>query len=263
MKTFILAGFQRSLTKQIDKALRDHKDQFGGWNFQLFPGESSKESSISARQVDNLLQMACGESGAHIFGLSTERTRGEIEEKISPYFRFRWLETNCIGDVGRGSVEDFLARIKEALEEEDIWLCHVKPDDFSSPLILPEMFSAKGECSKIWRLSRSYGNHGHLMAASEMIKRFTRGYRRRVDGYLNTPWLDERKWIWNDEGPRHGIPAFPKNWKYSYRLPDGFHFDVSPQNNQNAVFFDTQRRPHRFSKKGYLNITVHGEVRGA
>jgi len=67
--------------------------------------------------------------------------------------------------------------------------------------------------------------------------------------------------IWDDGGKRHGIPEFPMDWKFSLKLPDGFHFDVSRNVKSKNKFKDKHERQHEFER--YINVTAHGEVRGA
>ena len=168
-----------------------------------------------------------------------------------------------VGETGQGRSEPLIAALAAATLEEDYWIANVKPDRPSSPLVLPErVFNAKGELMEMWRLSESFNNQGHLQEASNRIGRFAKEHRRKVDGFVKTPWMDAKSWIWDDSGERHGKPDFPEDWKYSFRLPDGFLFDVSRQKDAKAAFKDVYGYTHPLPK-GYLNVTAHGKVRGA
>jgi hypothetical protein len=259
--TFILAGYQRSLAQHVKRALEREKDRFGSWAYVLFPSEKSKEPSISLSQVDEIQRLAAANGGAHVYAVSSDRERQQIEHRISPYFRFRWLPTRVVGLTGKGEVEPLIETLTAATTEDEYWLEHVKPKDSASPLILPQIFVTTRPLSEMWRLSLSYNNEGHLQAAATLIDRFTKEHRKRVDRFDNTPWLSADEWIWDDGGERHGDPDFPNDWKYSFRLPNGFHFDVSPLNKKNKTSFpDLHGTRHSFNQ--YLNITAHGEVRG-
>jgi hypothetical protein len=259
--TFILAGYQRSLAQHIKRALEQGKERFGGWAYVLLPSEKSKEASISLRQVDELQRLAEANGGAHVYAVSSDRDRQQVEDRIRPYFRFRWIPTPVFGLTGKGEVAPLIETLTAATAEDEYWLEHVKPKDSASPLALPQIFVTTRELAEMWRLSVSYNNEGHLQAAAVLIERFTKEHRKRLDGFLNTPWLSDDAWIWDDGGERHGDPDFPKDWKYSLRLPNGFHFDVSPQNTKNKTSF-TDRHGTRHTFRKYLNITAHGEVRG-
>lgn len=261
MPTFILVGFQRSLTHHVKKSLDLGKDQLNGWSCELFQGKKHNESWIGLDQVESICRLAEKHNGAHIFAVSSDRNRNLVEDRIRPYFRFRWLDAWLIGETGRGHYEPLVEELQKATQEDNFWLENIKPSDSASPLILPEIFNPKRDLANIWRLSQSYNNEGHLQAAAGLIGRFTREHRHRIDGFSNTPWLDEESWIWDDGGKRHGTAIFPEDWKYSLRLPDCFHFDVSPHRKKKTFFKDIHGKQHTLPK-GYLNVTAHGEVRG-
>jgi hypothetical protein len=262
MGVFILAGYQQSLAQHIKKALAQGEDQFNGWTWDLFPSEKRNEATILAKQVENLCRLAEAHGGAHIFAVSADRQRQQIEDQLRRHFRFRWLDSKVIGETGRGEFAPLIEALSAATLEEAYWAQHVKPADSSSPLILPEIFRPIRELEGIWRLSESYNNQGHLVAATGLLERFSREHRRRIDKFENTPWLGDDSWIWNDGGARHGNPDFPGDWRYSYRLPDGFHFDVSPHAKKKTFFVDAHGRRHPLPEKGYLNVTAHGLLRG-
>lgn len=261
MPTFILAGVQRSLAPKVKTALERDPAGVAGWTPAILFGSVNGQHQIGREQVDELLQLAEEHNGAHIFGLSAQKTRNEIEDLIRPHFRFRWFDPSPVGLVARGDEGSLVAALSTALEEEDYWLANVKPNDPASPLALPEIFGCQKALADTWRLAESYNNRGHLETAAKRIAKFTNAHRRRVDGFNNTPWESDDGWIWDDDGERHGNPAFPMDWKYSLRLPDGFHFDVSPKGKGKAFFTDRFGRRHTF--KTHLNITSHGDVRGA
>ncbi|MGO8673713.1 MAG: hypothetical protein ACLQVD_20440 [Capsulimonadaceae bacterium] len=261
MPVFIIAGYQRSLENQLRRALSDGAQQWSGWQYVLFPGNQHKTSSVSLTQVNDLCELAAKHNGAHVFAVSEDPNRKEMAAKIRPYFRFRWIGASEIRDVGRGVFNPVIDSLRQATQEEDFWIEHVKPRNFASPLILPVIFKADKHIVDMWRFSESYNNNDNLRTAEALIERFKAEHRRKVDGFKKTPWLDHDLWIWDDNGQRHGIASFPKDWKYSLRLPDGFHFDVSSQGLKRTSFTDIHGTQHRMPK-GYLNVSAHGEVRG-
>ena len=261
MPFFILAGHQRSLGPQVKKALEIGEANFNGWSGIPFAGNQRSSADIGAAQVCELLRLAEQHEGAPIFGVSAQKTRNKIEDAIKPYFRFRWVAANAVGPVGGGDNSPLIDALTAATMEENYWLNNVKPKSSASPLILPEIFRAKKELADLWRLANSYNKLGHLEAAKKRIEKFTEHHRKRTDGFKSTPWQDDDSWIWDDDGERHGDPVFPEYWKYSLRLPDGFHFDVSTLVKGKTFFTDKHNRRHTLKK--HLNITAHGEVRGA
>lgn len=262
MPTFILAGHQRSLARQVKSAVEQASERFAGWTFALLPSHSSKQAGIDSKQVTELLNLASEHGGAHIFGLDADKARATVADRISPFFRFRWIATHLAADTGRGVVAPLQDALAAAVAEETLWLEKVKPRDSASPLILPKIFLAQRDLREMWRLSESYNNTGHIEKAAEMIARFVKEHRYRGMSGTNAPWLGADDWLWDDDGPRHGQPNFPEDWKYSLRLPDGFHYDVSSKTKNKTHFADRHGTRHPLPSKKYFNVTAHGEIRG-
>jgi len=260
MPIFILAGFQRNLAPRIKKALKNSSTQLAGWTGVAFVGHKDNAHDIGLGQINQLLKLAEAHDGAHIFGVSSSKTRDQTKNQIRPHFRFRWLDAKPIGLVGAGDEATMINALSVATIEETYWLDKVKPKNSASPLTLPAIFACQRELEDIWRLSESYNNQGHLEAAAKRITQFTNFHRRRIDGFKNTPWCAEDDWIWDDDGDRHGTPLFPMDWKYSLKLPDGFHFDVSAKVKGKTHFTDINGKSHAY--KTHMNVTAHGEIRG-
>lgn len=264
MTIFILAGFQQSIAADVKKALTAGQSagRLNGWDYRTFPSEKRDLTTIGQKQIDTLCKLAASNGGAHIFGVSKERDRERIEDQIRPYFRFRWVEPAVVLQTGGGNHAPLLDALEVATAEENYWVANIKPISVSTPLILPDIFNAIRDLEEVWRLSESYNNLGHLEAAANLIARFPKEHRRKIDEVKGTPWLASNSLIWDDGGPRHGTPPFPKNWKYSFEIDQGFHFDVSAHSGKKASFKDSLGKSHAMPK-GYLNVTAHGEVRGA
>jgi hypothetical protein len=262
MPVFIIAGHQRSLARQVKIAVEQAVERFGNWTFLLQPSHASKQAGINSKQVIELLNLAGENEGAHIFGIDASKDRQAVADRISPHFRFRWLPAHLAADAGRGLVSPLQDSLVEALAEETLWLNNVKPRDSASPLILPKIFEPQRDLREIWRLSESYNNPGHLQKATELIERFIKEHRFRGASGGNAPWLGSDGWFWDDDGPRHGQPSFPGDWKYSLRLPDGFHYDVSSKTKNKTHFADRHGCRHPLPPKKYFNVTAHGELRG-
>lgn len=261
MPTFILAGFQRTLARGIKKALDGGASQFAGWTAVPFVGHQNDAHDIGLHQVDELLMLAGDNDGAHIFGVSTLKSRDLVKAQLSPFFRFRWLDAKPLSLVGSGNETTLLEMLRHVVDEERFWRDYVRPNNSASPLTLPDIFACQRDLKEMWRLSQSYNNLGHLETATKMIHQFSSRHRQRLDGFQNRPWQADDNWIWDDHGERHGRAPFPKDWKYSLRLPDGFHFDVSTQLKGKSHFVDRHGNRHPYKK--HINVTAHGEVRGA
>ncbi|MDN4053153.1 hypothetical protein QPK32_08685 [Massilia sp. YIM B02763] len=263
MPTFIIAGFQKSVSNQIRAALNKAKPNLRNWRWELFPSNENSESKISEKQVPSLLDMAEKNDGAHIFGVTAQRQNGaapDIGSMLKSYFRLRWLPAQAVRSLGGGVDADFLQALTAAIDEEDYWIEHVKPKDVSSPLILPELFETMRGLDDMWHLSESYNDIGLLTSAAKKIERFQAQHRRRHSSGSKSPWIDANEdWRWEDNGAPHGEAVQHKAWKYSFYAPN-FHFDVQ-KNRRQSTFTDCYGK--RYSIKQYVNVTMHGEVMSA
>jgi len=269
MPSFVLVGHQRGLAKVVEEAVKIGKSsgRFREWDTCLMHSRLQNQSILEASQVDDILEEARRLGGAHIFGVSIDRQRSIIESQIKPYFRFRWIDQPVVAQTGQRNFEPLIADLERALLEEDAWISNVKPKGPASPLALPgNLFKTKGEFTNLWICCEGYGDIRAIEATGALVDRFTAFYRKPIDAKKNekTPWIDHDNWVWKDDGEEHGSAPFPKNWKYSWAVPEKFHFDVMPKNPKTKThFIDIHGNSHKLpTGSKYMNVTVHGEVRG-
>lgn len=269
MPRFILVGHQRGLSKMVDAAIEAAHEakRLGGWKTLTLCSRFSNQSVLECSQVEAVLHAAGVADGGHIFGVSADRKRSEVEQLIKPYFRFRWVTQDSIAMTGQRLFEPLIAELERAVAEEQAWIDSVKPTDTASPVILPaKLFKTKGEFANLWARCEAYGDIEAIRATGASIQKFTGSFRRPIDSMKDekTPWIDDDGWVWKDDGEQHGKAPPPKNWKYSWEVPEKFHFDVMPKNPKSKTHFvDVHGTSHKLPKDSkYMNVTVHGEVRG-
>lgn len=258
MPTFILAGYPRSLVNEVKNAVAKCAELFSHWKYLLEPGDKKTEAFISKKHAERLLTLANDHDGAHIFAV-TGRGDEHWENVIKPYFRLRQVATSAVGQTGNGNFDPLSKELEAATIEEDYWINTIKPTNTGDPLILPQNFATNRALRQMWHLAESFNNRRNLEAAAALIDKFRKEHRQSV-GSGKTPWIDADSWVWKDSGARHGNPEFPEDWKYSYRLPDGFHYDVSSKKGTKTHFRDVDGVDHVL--KDYVNVTSHGTVRG-
>ena len=259
MPTFILAGFQRSLRSHLEKAVKAGAGRFGDWTPVLMQGDEDKRSSITRKFARKIIEKAAAHDGAHVFGV--ESRDPDFVDVIRENFRFRRVTAAAVGKTGAGDFEPLIQELLAAFVEEQYWIDNIKPQDYGSPLILPRIFHAQANLAAMWDQAESYNNMPNLEAAAQLVKSFAGAHRQKVEGFKKNPWVCKRDWVWQDDGDRHGTPVFPDDWKYSYQLDDGFHYDVSSKNKTKTSFSDRAGKGHPLPK-GYLNVTAQGWVRG-
>ncbi|WDM78319.1 hypothetical protein K6979_14235 [Xanthomonas cucurbitae] len=193
----------------------------------------------------------------HIFGLTDNRNeRGEVTKRLTPHFRLRWLNSE---PFVRQSA-DIVGLVEVAVSEEQQWRERVLPKDEKHVLVLPGIFdsSCKDDGLTIWERASRWGDEGLITAAEKLIKKFEGVHRKR-----GNICHDQRGLAWNHAGQRHGGIPIPRNWKFSLKLPESFHFDVAYPDPREYSITDSQGRRHTASKGPlhHLNIDAHGYVR--
>lgn len=258
MPRALVAGFLLDQVRRIAPKLS--QSGLGDWNIKLVPG--ARTGQVGIADVDALLQEAAKSVDTHVIGASRQDggERKRQSERIRPYFRFRWLAD---GDV-QAILEDpskFCQIIAPTLSEELRWAEAVKPARLSDALLLPRScFGFDRDRRDIWSHAEAYNDPAAVENAARHIEDFVRLYFRKSaqPGGARFRWIDDRSYGFDHRGPRHGVPPFPRNWKYSFSLAQGFHYDVS-RDDKREVTLDDARGGTRTG--GYLNVDPHGFIR--
>lgn len=228
-----------------------------GWTIRFAAGASAKQPSVGCDALEDIVgHMAAGER-PHIMAVTDIREeRAEVARRLTPHFRLRWLPSRPFVTQSDQMVE--LARA--AVEEEEQWIARVLPDDEKHALVLPHIFdtSCRDGGMTIWQRAMAWGDEGLIIAAERLIDRFEGLHRKR--GQI---CHDNRGLAWNHGGQRHGGIPVPRNWKFSLKLPDSFHFDVAYPSPKEYSITDALGARHTASKGPlhHLNIDAHGYVR--
>ena len=263
MPVLLLAGYQRSVDAQLRKALRNYVAA-EGWLVEPSPGDEKAECTISPGHSVRLAAEAARLQGAHVLAIADARCLVNCEA-LRERFRFRRSGAHFVGPLARGDEAPLSQLLDQVITEEDEWIGQVGVS-LTSPLLLPKkVFDANREVASLWTLAEAFNDPPQLAAFSRISKRFVECHLREFDSDAYnraTPWLADDGWGWRDDGPRHGKPLDPRDeWKYSFKLPDGFHYDVSSARKGKRDFRDAKGAMHG-QPKGYLNVTVHGFIRG-
>lgn len=239
-----------------------------GWSVKYVSARKNFPEILDAH-VSQAMDSAAETNESHIIGVSKQdgRIRQEVAGRIREHFRFRWLDNALLYFLG-DQFQEFVIRFNDVLQEEEFWSEKVKPSDSRSPLLLPKMsFDARHPQGEIWAMSEQYGEIGNIAAAATALEKFRDAYwnsttpeRHHAGGRR---WIDSSDRVFDHSGARHGAAPFPRNWKYSYKIEEGFHFDVSDRNGRGFSVIDYSNSRHVCSENGYINIDPHGHVRTA
>jgi hypothetical protein len=261
METAILLGIPSPYVARLRNALESHGGPPKEWSL-LFVPAPKKDPEINQGTVRQACRFADARPNPHILGFSAQQHRSEWTSELAQCFRFRWCDqlVSLLNCLATPNPAPFLERLTADLAEEEQWSSRIKPMDMGSPLLLPESsFSVGGGHKHLWRHARSYGDQANIEGAAKAVREFERVYLRKQEHYQ---WIDDRNLIFGRNGPHHAAAPFPRGWKFSYRLPDGFHYDIEHLEDRKFSITDIFGAPHPSPAKGHINIDPHGYVRG-
>lgn len=253
----LLVGFPEKLTKQMKAALKD--EPCHGWDIKFLPGRNKNKAEIDKRDLDKIFMKAADVGGAHIIGFHQVGESNVIARQIRPFFRFRKGDCGLLWSVA-DSGEKFCEHIQKALAEELEWRNHIKPINKSSPLVLPQdVFTALPSFQTLWGDSEMFNREiEYFQNLAKKIDQFatthTKFYKPNHPSFM----VDRAGLVWKDAGPNHATPPFPLDWKYSYQLEPGFHFDVEHQQGKAFVLKDINGTAHSIKSGAHVNIDPHG-----
>ena len=261
METAILLGIPSPYVARLRNAMDSQGGLPGAWSL-LFVPAPKKNPEINRGTVRQACHFADKHQSPHIMGFSTQQHRSELAAEIVQSFRFRWCDqlVSHLNSLATPNPGPFLERLAADLAEEEQWSSRIRPMDMGSPLLLPECsFSAGGGHKSLGRHARSYGDEANIEGAAKAIREFERAYLRKLEHYQ---WIDDRDLIFGRNGARHADAPFPRGWKFSYRLPDGFHYDIMHLEKRKFSLKDIGGALHTTAANGHINMDPHGYVRG-
>ena len=257
----ILAGLSAQQQKRVRIAFRQHAVAVRrGWDLEFVPA-SGMRAGIGERQVRHLTELASDCGAAHVLAFSQQdgANKKRVREEIGTYFRLVWMPSSLLSLIGSDIVQ-FVTAINAYLEQEEEWEDVVMPQDTRSPLLLPERsFNAALVCKGLWTQARAFGDKGNIRAAANAITRFQDNHWRRTAAGRRC-WTDELSLVFDHSGPRHGQAPHPREWKYSFRIPDGFHYDVAASDGRGFRLCDVFGLSHSVAAGRHVNMDPHGYV---
>ncbi len=263
MRTAILLGIPSGYVGTAKSAIAKNATLLGTWSIKYVPSNRT-EPEILQRMVKQAQELAEKHDDVHVFGFSAQQDRQKLVGEIKPYFRFRWFDHELLKCLGSPDPAPFLQELVSNLAEESEWAARVKPSDLNSPLLLPECsFQPARKHRELWRHASAYGDLENVAGAEKAIKGFRSVHHRKVNlkSFSTYKWVDEGDRIFDQDGPRHGIAPSPRNWKFSYRIEPGFHFDVTHADERQFDLFDVNGYRCHVNAAAHLNIDPHGYVR--
>jgi len=231
------------------------KPDFKPWQIKVIPSKHPRKAKLD--EIWPRVIEAAGnnaEGNAHLL-LSHNRDsdRPRFEAQAETWCRVVWLPHQIARNYAASNFDD---TVEALLSFEAQWRNSIRPS-LNSPLLLPESaFSAAKSVATMWKRTRRVSeDRDGIAAVEDLIHRFRE--RHHKEG----AWVDEES-LKFDRGPDHGGYHLPpsRRTKLTFRLPDGFHFDVRHQSKRPFTIYDQTGLSRRFQK--YTNICPHGYIRG-
>lgn len=233
------------------------------WQFETIDSLKKKVdlSAIWDRVVD--VANACAVDGAHIFAFFGERRElDRFAERVAFRHRLVWLQPEDQQIFASGHFQD---RMDDLLAFEEEWIRSVKPKDRRSALILPNRaFEAREPLNRIWqRCNRARPSAGETIESLVgQIRGFDKAYHRRGGAFAGV-WVDAEsrcfKVAKSEEYHTHTVPE-NNRWKFTWRIPTGFHYDVTDADGRGLKVMDEMGRYQTYRIRA--NVDPHNYHRG-
>ncbi len=270
MRTAVFAGIQAGLVRRLKRVLEGQAELFREWQFRYVETQG-KEPRLLVRDRLRVYSIAMQNPSVHVLGLSVERDRRQIAAEFESYFRFRWIDLTPLWSISTEDPWPFLDMLLRVIAEEDQWATRVRPQTLDSALMLPgSSFRCCSPHEQMWRRAMSYGDPDCVPSAEKAIRAFENAYYRRVEFQkvgesrrAQRKWVDDINLVFHDKGERHGVAPPPRDWKYSYYILPGFHFDVTQVDRLAFALTDAEGVRHEVPSKDHpkhINVDPHGFV---
>jgi hypothetical protein len=261
MPQALVAGVPPLWSRQVRAAL--DKVQVEDWTLSVFPGINDKRPSLDLKQLAPLCEEAARRGGAHIIAVDEGRDRQAFAAAIREHFRFRWLSPAVVREA-TSALDPLVGEIARIVKAETAWREALHPVAKRSPLALPQRgFSASRPVAAMWSMCESFNKEpGFFNSVAAMLEQFKGVHLKKFDKHSQRFFVDDDSRVWKDEGTYHGDAPFPRDWKYSSPLPEGFHFDVQHAGGKAYEYVDRRGRKRSVAAGKHCNVDAHGHLRG-
>jgi hypothetical protein len=260
MPAVIIAGLPIDADRRVRSTLKQRNPLPAEWQL-IWLRSNGRVPGLTPGQLGSAWDVATTSGGAH-FLIFRGRDRGDenfVIKEIAPYFRVRWLDGILLKLIPH-RIDDWFRAIRGVLDEEIEWIETVKPQDVSCCLLLPECaFAPSSAVRHVWSAATESGIERIRLAARAVNRFHDLHWHPTKNGARG--WIDTENRFFDHRGPLHGLAPFPRSWKYSYRVADGFHYDVTSKLSRAFHVNSADGNRHGASGAAHINIDPHGYVR--
>jgi hypothetical protein len=273
MPTAVMLGVTSAATKRLAHFTELNRFSIDpDWEVH-FVRSSKSHFDISDANFSEAMRIADSVPEPHIFAVlkaessranheaRAEQRRKDVAAAIRPYFRFCWLEAADLGALSGTSPEVFFSKFNRLLALEAEWGLRVRPANLRSPLLLPRVcFSVARGDDLLWEAADRYGDAGNIEVACNAIAKFGGSYMRSTVDGSSWKWTDSADRVFCHQGARHRVAAHPKNRKYSFRIEDGFHYDVTSKSGRPFRLTGNSGIQRHADAGKHINVDPHGDI---
>jgi len=266
MPALLIAGLregdQQRLLNAAPNEIRTSIEE-SSWKVVFYHSTLPKNEGLSKETQQDFLKYAARLDSPHIclFHTTRDPNRKSISAEIRLYFRIRILDLSLLTLIKSRSYLEFWEAIKRIIDEEEQWSNCIQPQGTNSPLLLPEKVFVYGNHTQIWELAQKYGSIEAIPGVKKEIENFKSAFIFTMPKPIaKKAWKDEHDHIFDYAGARHGTAPTPREWKFSFHIPDGFHFDVTHVRNR-SFSISTQGGMVQVAANEHANIDQHGYQR--
>ncbi len=250
MPLLIIAGMQASVTNRN----RGYMPQVDDWSVQVIPSRDKKKPDLQSCWTEVLVEASKSIEGAHVFAYHhREDEYPKFNRRMHDRHRLVWMERDSLGYYGSAK---YTKMIEDHLDFERRWRDKLRPRGVDAAGILPERSFSPKKSKDMWSRMRSiHLSKDDLERVSTLVRHF------RESHYSGGRWEDNRGLQFKVASDRHGSNPPYGSFKFTYRLPEGFHYDVRGNvGNRGFTIEDAEGQSHHFRR--YTNIDPHGSIRG-
>lgn len=197
--------------------------------------------------------------GVHALLFHKDADRGKFVARFGDFHRFRFLNLDTIKSFGTA---DFRTAIEAAVEIEAKWGAKLRPIDVKHSLLLPsDYFNTTPFLAELWARAKHTATSADIDEISIMLQTFD---SKHLDESLGrSAYFDLNRLYFKLPKTRdyHGIADDNReNLKFTYRIKDGFHYDVGPADGKGR-FELTSRGGATRTYTDNVNVYPHGSTR--
>jgi hypothetical protein len=246
----IVAGIPLAVARRH----KDFRPSLGGWDLRIITSRENMADLHSCWDSVQTTADSASPSGAHIAAYHVrDSDRPSFNKGVFARHRLVWLNNTTLREFGTAA---WVRLVGAIAEYESRWRRSLRPLDVRHPLILPESgFVPIERVRDSWKRAASVtSSHDDLARVASMLQDFA------ISHYRSGVWRDVRQLVFDPGGARHGIVKTPTRWKFTYLIPENFHFDVKHESGRRFALRDASGRSHYFEQ--YTNVDCHGTLRG-